>query len=249
MRKQVARGGRRLARKARKQVARRGRELAHSSVSRIHAGFHTGPRVTRYAMYARLSRFRCTECEGKKVLSISNSKRLCGVLGFSDDQILDTRYPEYNLLELPFPDDNFDYVVSDQVLEHVEGNPQVAIDEAFRVLKPGGIGVHATCFVYPIHKSRFYGDYWRFTPEALALLAEKHASIIEADGWGNPYVWIYGWLGLLYVPIPHLSWHPFHWLATKNVRRWPIATWIVAKKREKQSGGLGFDPLSRTDQG
>ena len=231
--RRLARRVRGLARRGRKQLARRGRELAHNSISRIHAGFHTGPRVTRYALYEQLSRFRCTETEGKKVLSISNSEKLCRVLGFSDDQILNTTHPEYDLLELPFSDNSFDYVVSDQVLEHVEGNPQVAMDEAFRVLRPGGIGVHATCFIYPIHKSRFFGDYWRFTPEALTLLAEKHASIIEAGGWGNPYVWIYSWLGLLYVPIPHSSWHPFHWLATKNVRRWPIATWVVAKKREK----------------
>jgi SAM-dependent methyltransferase len=244
--RRLARGGRRLARRGRKQVARRCRELALSSISSMHAGFDTGPRVTRYAMYERLSRFRCSECESKKVLSISNSKRLCGVLGFGDNQILDTGYPEYNLLELPFPDHSFDCVVSDQVLEHVEGDPQVAMDEAFRVLKPGGIGVHTTCFINPIHKSRFYGDYWRFTPEALTLLAEKHASIIEAGGWGNPYVWIYVWAGLRYAPIPHSSWHPFHWLATKNARKWPIVTWIVAKKREKQNGGLGFDPLSRT---
>jgi SAM-dependent methyltransferase len=153
------------------------------------------------------------------------------VLGFSDDQVLDVSYPEYNLLELPFPENSFDYVVSDQVLEHVEGNPQVAMDEALRVLKPGGIGVHTTCFINPIHNRP--GDYWRFTPKALALLAGKHASIIEADGWGNPYVWIYDWMGLRFEPIPNSSWHPSHWLATKNVKDWPISTWVVAKKREE----------------
>jgi 2-polyprenyl-3-methyl-5-hydroxy-6-metoxy-1,4-benzoquinol methylase len=42
-------------------------------------------------------------------------------------------------------------VVSDQVLEHVVGDPQTAIDETLRVLRPGGIVIHTTCFMNPIH--------------------------------------------------------------------------------------------------
>lgn len=206
-------------------VKRLGRGISRATAYGSPRGYH----VTRYAMYKRLARFRCVECEGKKVLSISGSKELCHILGFHDSQVLEANYPDYNLLHLPFAENSFDYVVSDQVLEHIEGNPQVAMDEAFRILKPGGIGVHTTCFINPIHEDP--GDYWRFTPTALRLLTEKHASIIEADGWGNPYVWIYVWLGLRYAPIPHASWHPLHWLATKNVRTWPIVTWIIAKKR------------------
>lgn len=193
-------------------------------------GARTGVHVTRYTMYGRLSRFRCVDPEGKSVLAISGSQSLCRVLGFDDAQILNADYPKYDLLDLPFPANSFDYVVSDQVLEHIEGNPQTAMEEAFRVLKPGGIGIHTTCFINPIHENP--EDYWRFTPKALALLAGKHASIAEADGWGNPFVWPYVWMGLRFVPIPHSSWHPFHWLATKNVENWPIVTWVVARKRE-----------------
>jgi SAM-dependent methyltransferase len=208
-------------------------EVIRGALRATTHGFSKGPHVTRYAMYERLSRFRCVECEGKEVLSISGSQTLCRLLGFDDSQILEASYPEHNLLNLPFSDNSFDYVVSDQVLEHIEGNPQVAIDEAFRVLKPGGVGVHTTCFINPVHEAP--GDYWRFTPEALTLLAEKHASIVEADGWGNPYVWIYVGLRMRHDPIPHYTWHPLHWLATKNRRGWPIVTWIVAKKQENQT--------------
>ncbi len=216
---------RRFARKAR-HIAK-SHAIGRKIIEKI-VGSRTGIHVTRYTMYEQLSRFRCVENEGKKVLAISGSQTLCRVLGFDDAQVLNAHYPQYNLLDLPFPNNSFDYVVSDQVLEHVEGNPQVAMDEAFRVLKPGGIGVHTTCFINPIHEDP--GDYWRFTPEALTLLARKHASVIEADGWGNPYVWLYVWMGLRFEPIPHSSWHPFHWVATKNVKGWPIVTWVVAKK-------------------
>jgi SAM-dependent methyltransferase len=40
-------------------------------------------------------------------------------------------------LRLPFPDNTFDRVIASEVLEHVTDD-QVALDEIFRVLKPGG---------------------------------------------------------------------------------------------------------------
>ena len=40
-------------------------------------------------------------------------------------------------LHLPFPDDSFDRIIASEVLEHVTDD-QVALDEIFRVLKPGG---------------------------------------------------------------------------------------------------------------
>ena len=55
------------------------------------------------------------------------------------------------MVGLNFPDAAFDYVLSDQVLEHVEGNPQQAIDEGYRVLRPDGVAVHTTCFINPVH--------------------------------------------------------------------------------------------------
>jgi SAM-dependent methyltransferase len=40
-------------------------------------------------------------------------------------------------LRLPFADDSFDRIIASEVLEHVTDD-QVALEEAFRVLKPGG---------------------------------------------------------------------------------------------------------------
>lgn len=48
-----------------------------------------------------------------------------------------------SILEMPFPDAHFDIVVSSEVIEHTP-NPEQAIKEIFRVLKPGGVMVLST---------------------------------------------------------------------------------------------------------
>jgi ubiquinone/menaquinone biosynthesis C-methylase UbiE len=47
------------------------------------------------------------------------------------------KYPEVDLQALPYSDATFDLVVHSDTLEHVE-NPEVALTECLRVLRPGG---------------------------------------------------------------------------------------------------------------
>ena len=185
--------------------------------------------IIRYYMYRHFSKYNESRPPEHRVLTISRSQRLARLLGYTDDQITDVEFPDASILDLPFDDESFDAVMSDQVLEHVEGDPFTAIDESFRVLKPGGIVLHTTCFMTPFHGAP-NDDYWRYTPEALELLASRHGEVLDAGGWGNPYVWAYGALGLTNQPVPHARWHPIHWIATKNVRRWAIVTWVLARK-------------------
>lgn len=190
-------------------------------------GLEKGPHITRYAMYRHLAQFDGAIPPGR-VLSISGSQSLCRVLGVADAAITDASYPEANVLDLPIEDAAFSGVVSDQVLEHIEGDPQRAVDECFRVLKPGGVAVHATCFMNPVHAAP--GDFWRFTPDALRLLVAEHGTVLDAGGWGNPYIWPYAAAGLRFQPVPHARWHPFQKLATYNDPTWPVVTWVVAQK-------------------
>jgi SAM-dependent methyltransferase len=71
---------------------------------------------------------------------------------------------------LPFQDESFEIVLCTEVLEHVH-NPQVMIDEAYRVLKRGGRCILSTRFCYPIHDAP--NDLYRFTRYGLGHLFEK----------------------------------------------------------------------------
>jgi SAM-dependent methyltransferase len=153
---------------------------------------------------------------------------LADVLGIGRQTLIDADYPEHNVLNLAFPDDSFDMVLFDQVLEHVQGDPAHAIEELRRVLKSGRVLVCGTVLVYPIHG--YPSDYWRFTPEGLRLLCKGFSEIVECDGWGNMYVWVLALLGLHQEQVPQSRWHPLYKAAVLNDPNWKIVTWIVARK-------------------
>ncbi len=206
------------------------RRLRHLAWRASMKGLPRGPHITRYFMYRRLREVGAAlPNKSGRVLAISHSANLAELIGLQATEIVPADYPAHNLLALDFPDASFDFVLSDQVLEHVEGDPYQAIAECHRVLRPGGVALHTTCFINPVHGAP--KDFWRFTPDALALLHRAHWSeIIEVGGWGNPGVWSAERDGMRFVGVPHASWHPLHKLAVHNDPLWPIVTWVMARK-------------------
>lgn len=63
-----------------------------------------------------------------------------------------------------FANDTFDCILCTEVLEHCY-DPWKAAEEMFRVLKPGGILLLSTRFMYPLHDTP--QDYYRFTKYGL----------------------------------------------------------------------------------
>lgn len=83
-----------------------------------------------------------------------------------------------DLHHAPFPDNSFDVIFCNHVLEHVESDKQ-CMSELFRMMKPGGFGI----FQVPIDYNRqtTYEDPSIVTPED----REKHY-------WQNDHVRLYG---------------------------------------------------------
>ena len=179
-------------------------------------------------MYRSIAGISLAAAPSDEILSVSGSERLCEAAGLGAARITTADYPEVDLLALPHESEAFAYVVADQVLEHVEGDPQRAVDEIRRVLRPGGVAIITTCFYNPIH----WGpeDFWRFTPAALRYLCRDFSTILQVDGWGHRSVSGLEWLGLRFEGVPEASWHPLNRLARKNDRLRPIVTWVVARR-------------------
>jgi SAM-dependent methyltransferase len=71
---------------------------------------------------------------------------------------------------LPFDDGDFDFVMSQEVLEHV-GDPLAVLREMCRVLRPGGLLYLQVPFIIGFHPDP--SDYWRFTRQGIEEIASR----------------------------------------------------------------------------
>ena len=186
--------------------------------------------ITRLAMYRALEgRLAALDGPERRCLCISLSEGLARIAGLAQATLHPAAYPAVNLLDLPFPDASFDFLVSDQVLEHVEGDPFRAVAESLRVLRPGGRAIHTTCFVNQVHGAP--SDFWRFTPQALELLVTAAGGEVElSGGWGNRAALTLIERGFRGRQIPEHPGNPLFQLATRNEPDFPIVTWVVLRK-------------------
>lgn len=76
---------------------------------------------------------------------------------------------------LPFADESFDTILCTEVLEHVP-NPEKAIEEFARILRPGGTIITTAPFFYPIHDEY---DFFRYTPDGVAAIMNRYELQVE----------------------------------------------------------------------
>lgn len=100
-------------------------------------------------------------------------------LSFTEFKLLP--FPEYDICNLNNLDSNWDFILADQVLEHVR-QPWIAVEEVRKHLRPGGVAVFTTPFLYRLHPDP--QDYWRFTPEGMKVLCASYAEVVTGQ-WGN----------------------------------------------------------------
>ncbi len=96
-----------------------------------------------------------------------------------------------NIEELPFPDNTFDFFICSHVLEHV-CNDELAIDQLYRVLKPGGGGILMVPIAVGLDRTvenkdaETDGDRWRYhgQNDHLRLYAhDDYVSKVEKSGF------------------------------------------------------------------
>lgn len=78
-------------------------------------------------------------------------------------------------MRIPFADNSVDTVLCTEVLEHLP-NPEKAIAEFARVLKPNGVVITTAPFFYPIHDTR---DFFRYSPDGIATLMKQNGLDVE----------------------------------------------------------------------
>jgi ubiquinone/menaquinone biosynthesis C-methylase UbiE len=85
-----------------------------------------------------------------------------------------------DIMALPFEDNSQEAYISMSVLEHVD-NPHKAVDELYRTLRAGGMGLLYVPFLIPYHaREGAYYDYYRFTKDAVRNLFSKF-SVLEME--------------------------------------------------------------------
>jgi SAM-dependent methyltransferase len=86
-----------------------------------------------------------------------------------------------DLHKIEWESNYFDTVIATEVLEHLY-NPQKAIEEIYRILKPGGVCILSTRFIYAYHPDP--QDYYRYTWDSLKYLFRKF-NTVEVFHHGN----------------------------------------------------------------
>ena len=147
-----------------------------------------------------------------------------------DVKVTVTKYPNVDVHKMPYPDETFDWVFADFVIEHIE-NPWQAVNEMKRVLKPGGIVVLTTATLFEIHDAPV--DLYRFTPDGLRVLCKDFSKIHVCGAWGSkrvvncflehsPKNWT---KPAMRKPTPKMM-----QMIDDNDPSWPTVVWIVAEK-------------------
>lgn len=126
---------------------------------------------------------------GKSILDIGaqNPRRWLGdgyrTFGNTDDVKADIRGDLLDLSYAVSPPFEWGAIICTEVLEHCE-DPFKAMREMHSALKPGGLLLVTSPFLWPWHGTADYSDYWRFTRQGWELLLRDFRDVeIKAVPW------------------------------------------------------------------
>lgn len=108
--------------------------------------------------------------------------------------------------QIPTEDASFDSAICTAVLEHLE-EPELALRECYRVLKPGGVAIYSVPFIWHLHEEP--RDFYRFSKYGLKYLFEKVGfEVLELKALSGFWV-TFGQLFVYYLYRFNLG--PFRW--------------------------------------
>lgn len=164
----------------RSRVKRRGGSLIKSKLNNMLFGY---PDVTKINCSKFIDLLQKNE-KSRKCLIIGSGEKGRGTEDLIENNelsILGTDVYESDLVDvisdahyLPFEDESFDGVWIQAVLEHVV-DPQIVVEEIYRVLKPDGVVYAETPFMQQVHEGRY--DFTRFTVLGHRYLFKRFKSI------------------------------------------------------------------------
>jgi SAM-dependent methyltransferase len=95
-----------------------------------------------------------------------------------------------DLQSIPVEHGRFDFIIFNQVLEHVP-EPQRVLAELYRVLKPGGKMIYTGPLFYEEHEQPY--DFYRYTQFGLRYLLSSAGFIIDRLDWLEGYLGTVGY--------------------------------------------------------
>lgn len=111
-----------------------------------------------------------------------NNEWLSGFIKKVNYKVLD-KVPDYHpdilgdVQQLPMSDESVEAIICIAVLEHVE-EPQKAVQEIYRVLKPGGYCFIYVPFLYYYHPMKgYYDDFYRFTYDGVKYMTRQFSRV------------------------------------------------------------------------
>jgi len=110
-----------------------------------------------------------------------------------------------DLKSIPVKDCRFDFIIFNQVMEHLP-DPQLVLAELYRVLKAGGKMIYTGPLFYEEHEQPY--DFYRYTQFGLRHLFNSTGFLIERLDWLEGYFGTVGYQ--LNCMSRYLPWRPSH---------------------------------------
>jgi SAM-dependent methyltransferase len=130
---------------------------------------------------------------------------------------------------IPLPDESFNTVFSTQTIEHVADH-QKLLNEAWRLLKPGGCIIVSGPMYWPLHEEPY--DFFRFTKHGFKYILEKAGFEVVAVN-ANGGAWASFGLSFMHVMNSKLPKRPFLIRAMKSIFFKLRLHWILNAVCEK----------------